>query len=91
MEPARIIDLSRHGTRLEVRSGLAPASVCRLSLPTAEGEISVRATVRRCRAAQPPDGAGLVFDAGLEFDSLQPHQVELIEDSIIDLVMTERS
>ena len=93
--PARVVDLSAAGIQVEVASPLRPAVECNISLPTADGDLKVRALVLRCRASimrQVGSGErGMVYRAGLAFLDLSPGQVEVLEDAIVEYSISEVS
>jgi hypothetical protein len=67
--PAKILDISPHGARVEVASALRPTAECDVAVPAGAGELRLRARVVRCRAlaGNPSETGGIVFRAGLEF------------------------
>lgn len=83
--PARIVDISPFGAQVEITSALRPAVECDVWLPTDEGQIKVRATVHRCRAAglrsDGGSGSEMVFRAGLEFKGLSAGERDLLARS----------
>lgn len=91
--PARILDLSRHGIQVEVPSALRPAVECDISVPTADGDLRLRAKVRRCRAASMASHEGdehhLVFRAGLEFVEVSPRAIRALEQTLTGLVKAQ--
>ncbi|MCG6964041.1 MAG: PilZ domain-containing protein [Acidobacteria bacterium] len=91
--PARILDLSRHGIQVEIPSALRPAVECDISVPTAEGDLRLRARVRRCRAASMSSREGderhLVFRAGLEFVEVSPRAIRALEQTLTGLVKAQ--
>lgn len=80
--PARILDISPHGAQIELASALRPAVECDLWLPTKDGQLRIKATVRRCRAAglrsDGHAGREMVFRAGLEFLGLSPGEQDAL-------------
>jgi hypothetical protein len=84
-EKARIVDISPHGIQVAVASPLIPADKCHISLPVEDGVLKVRALVHRCRCT----GGELPYRAGLEFLKLTRREVEMIEDKIVDICLTE--
>ncbi len=86
---ARIVDISPHGARVELRSPMIPSLECTISVPVEHGELGLQALVQRCRLQEPGDGGELLFHAALEFRNLSAQDVELLEDSIVDLCLTE--
>lgn len=74
--PVRVLDISEHGAQIEVERSLRPNVGCELRFPSPDGELVMRATVRRCRAwgfaLGEADQRVLVFRAGVEFDSPNP-------------------
>ncbi len=91
--PARILDLSRHGVQVEIPSSLRPAVECDISVPTAEGDLRLRAKVQRCRAASMTSREGderhLVFRAGLEFVDVSPRAIRALEETLSGLVKAD--
>jgi len=61
----RVLDLSEGGMRVQSTTGLAPGTDCTLTLETGGGQIRVRATVLRSRAAI-ADGR-MSYASGLRF------------------------
>jgi len=74
--PARVLDISAGGIQVEVGTSLRPEADCELRVQLAEGEIAVRARVRRCRAwgfgLDESDRRVLLYRAGLQFADLPP-------------------
>ncbi len=74
--PARVLDISSHGAQLEVANCLKPNVTCELRLLVGDGEVSVRALVRRCRAwgfgLDEKDQRVLLYRAGIEFAEIRP-------------------
>ena len=72
--PARVLDISAGGIHVEVGTSLRPEAECELRVQLAEGEIVVRARVRRCRAwgfgLDESDRRVLLYRAGLQFSDL---------------------
>ncbi len=76
----RLVDVSVSGCRCVGARPLRPGQVIRLFLPAGEGQLSVEARVRRCRAVTGRDGfPGIAYEAGLEFVNLNPATVAAIE------------
>lgn len=69
--PARVLDISPHGLQIEIAAHLRPESDCELRLNMDQGEVVLRAWVRRCRAwgfgLDDADRKVLLYRAGLEF------------------------
>jgi hypothetical protein len=91
--PARILDISPRGLLVEVRTPLRPSDLCDVTVPTVEGNLTLRAEVRRCRAKSvleenQPQPA-IVYRAGLEFHALTTDETELLEDSIVEVSLSE--
>ena len=65
----RVVDLSRHGMRVESTTGLPPNGVCEITVNAPSGEKKLEAEVRRCRAqmVQAKGGVSIVYHSGLEF------------------------
>jgi hypothetical protein len=75
--PARFLDLSARGTRLETKEWLAIGQRCTLRLGDPPFQLPAR--VVHCRLArldQTADGARAVYEAGLVFDVLSSQQVD---------------
>lgn len=70
--PVRVLDISERGAQLEVERSLRPNVACELRFPSPEGEVVLRAMVRRCRAwgfvVSDADQRVLVYRAGVEFE-----------------------
>ncbi len=70
--PVRVLDVSTRGVQLEVPHPLPVRSACELRFLLDQGEILVRATVKRCRVWGRGSGGeaprGLLYRAGLEFE-----------------------
>jgi hypothetical protein len=86
VQPSRIIDISLHGIQLETTRGLQRRMEYRLTVPTPEGPLQLRATVRHCcltalrreddapGAKNPTAEASPVYRAGLEFVDVTSEQ-----------------
>ena len=78
--PARVVDISARGLQIELATSLRPHAGCELRMQFDGGDISVRATVRRCRAwgfgLDEKDQRVLLYRAGLEFDEVSPAALE---------------
>jgi len=87
--PARILDLSRDGIQVEVPTALRPAVECDVSVPTAEGDLRLRARVQRCRAASMKSSDGedrrLMYRAGLQFVDVTEGHLALLAETLKDL------
>ncbi|MEW6336652.1 MAG: PilZ domain-containing protein [Acidobacteriota bacterium] len=74
--PARILDISSRGAQLEVANCLKPNVICELRLHLIDGEVTVRALVRRCRAwgfgLDEREQRVLLYRAGVEFSEMAP-------------------
>ena len=79
--PARIVDISPDGAKVEVQAPLRPAVDCDISLPTRRGEMRVRARVVRCRAGAPTSEGGIVYTAGLQFVHLSEEASSALEET----------
>jgi hypothetical protein len=84
--PARLVDISTQGAQVEVPSALRPAVECDVTVPTAAGDLRLRARVQRCRAAamkgpSSDNGVVLMYRAGLEFLELSEHDEKIIRSS----------
>lgn len=74
--PARIMDISSQGAQLEVSTMLRPTVSCDLRIQLDDGDLAVRAIVRRCKAwgfgLDEKDRRVLLYRAGLEFVDVAP-------------------
>ena len=72
--PARVLDISAGGIQVEVGTSLRPMADCELRVQLEDGEVAVRAQVRRCRAwgfgLDESDRRVLLYRAGLQFTDL---------------------
>ncbi len=72
--PARVLDISPGGVQVEVGTSLRPEADCELRVQLVDGEMLVRAKVRRCRAwgfgLDESDRRVLLYRAGLQFSDL---------------------
>ncbi len=77
--PARVLDISASGVQVEVGTSLRPEADCELRVQVPEGELTVRAKVRRCRAwgfgLDESDRRVLLYRAGLQFSDLPPESL----------------
>ncbi|MEW5765397.1 MAG: PilZ domain-containing protein [Acidobacteriota bacterium] len=68
---ARVVDISANGIQVELSHSMQPKTACDLRFPKGEGEVLLRAEVRRCRVwGMGDDEKGhrvLLYRAGLEF------------------------
>lgn len=68
---ARVVDISARGIQVELSHSLPPKTICDLRFTKGQGEILLRAEVRRCRVwGMGEDEKGnraLLYRAGLEF------------------------
>ncbi len=69
--PARVLDISAGGVLVEVATSMRPEADCELRVHVADGEVTVRAKVRRCKAwgfgLDESDRRVLLYRAGLQF------------------------
>jgi hypothetical protein len=67
-----VVDISEGGVLVETRLGLPPATICELKVNSSGSDLTVRATVRRCRAELTKTDAGcsVAYRSGLEFVEL---------------------
>ena len=79
--PAKVVDISPDGAKVEVQAPLRPAVDCDISLPTRRGEMRVRARVVRCRAGSPTSEGGIVYTAGLQFVHLSKEAETALEET----------
>jgi hypothetical protein len=77
----RVVDLSKHGMRVESVTGLPPNGVCEITVVAPSGEKKMRAHVRRCRAqmVQANGGVSIVYHAGLEFEESGEEGLDLAD------------
>lgn len=84
--PARVVDISARGAQLEVINCLRPNVICELRLQLPDGEVLVRANVRRCRAwgfgVDERDQRVLLYRAGVEFQDAAPEVVARIKRTL---------
>ncbi len=80
--PARIVDISPFGAQVEVSAALRPTVECDVWVPVDDGQLKVRAAVRRCRATgvrgDGREGAAMVYRAGLEFVGLSESDADVL-------------
>src|SRR5271157_1327273 len=84
--PARIVDISSRGVQLEIANSLRPQVPCDVRIQLADGEVMLRAVVRRCRAwafgLNDADQQILLYRAGLEFEEINPEALARLSSSI---------
>ena len=84
--PAQIIDISSRGVQLEVANSLNPQVPCDIRIQLEDGEVTVRALVRRCRAwafgLNEADQKVLLYRAGLEFEEIDPEALGRLSTDI---------
>jgi hypothetical protein len=84
--PARVVDISSRGVQLEITNSLRPQVPCDIRIQLGDGEITLRAMVRRCRAwafgLNDDDQRVLLYRAGLEFEELAPEALARLSASI---------
>ncbi len=85
--PARVLDVSSRGMQLELATALHPQVTCELKVLLDDGELSLRATVRRCRAwgyaLGENDQRVLLFRAGVEFPELSGELLERLRGQLV--------
>jgi hypothetical protein len=85
--PARILDISSQGAQIEVTSLLRPGVTCDLKILAKDGELSLRAMVRRCRAwgfgLDEKEQKVLLYRAGFEFEDPSPEDMARITSSFL--------
>ena len=83
---AQIVDISSRGVQLEVENWLRPQAPCDIRIQLDDGEVTVRAMVRRCRACayglNCADQQTLLYRAGLEFEEIDPEALGRLSKSI---------
>lgn len=81
---ARVLDISPFGAQVQLRAALRPGVECDVVVPVHDGELRLRAMVRRCRVAAVIDGelenggAPMAYRAGLEFVRCSQQEAERI-------------
>jgi hypothetical protein len=84
--PARVVDISSRGAQLELMNCLRPNVTCEVRLQLPDGEVLVRANVRRCRAwgfgLDERDQRVLLYRAGVEFLDVSPEIVARIKHAL---------
>jgi len=77
--PARVLDISASGIQVEVATSLRPEADCELRVQLSDGDLVVRARVKRCRAwgfgLDESDRRVLLYRAGLQFGDLPDEAV----------------
>jgi hypothetical protein len=85
--PAQIVDISSQGAQVEVSNSLRPRVPCDLRIQLDDGEVLLRATVRRCRAwgfgIDDLNRRVLLYRAGLEFDEVPPEVLARLSSSFL--------
>jgi hypothetical protein len=85
---ARVVDISERGAQLEVTSSLRPHTACDLRIRLGDGELVLRATVRRCRAwgfgLDDRDQKALFYRAGVEFDAMDAGTLARLKSEVLD-------
>jgi len=86
--PARVLDVSCKGMQLELARALQPHDTCELKVLFDDGELTLRATVRRCRAwgyaLGENDQRVLVYRAGVEFPELSEEMLERLRGQLVE-------
>ncbi|MFI5167186.1 MAG: PilZ domain-containing protein [Thermoanaerobaculales bacterium] len=84
--PARIVDISSRGVQLEVTNSLRPQVPCDIRIQLGDGEVTLRAMVRRCRAwafgLNDADQRVLLYRAGLEFGEIDPESLARLSKNV---------
>jgi len=85
--PARIVDISSQGAQLEVSAMLRPDVSCDVRISLEDGDVALRAIVRRCKAwgfgLDDKDRRVLLFRAGLEFQDVAPEVMARLTQSFL--------
>jgi hypothetical protein len=85
---ARVVDISERGAQIEVTSSLRPHTVCDLRIRLGDGELVLRAKVRRCRAwgfgLDDRDQKALFYRAGVEFEALSTEALVKLKSEVLD-------
>lgn len=86
--PARVLDVSSRGMQLELATALHPQVTCELKVLLDDGELNLRATVRRCRAwgyaLGENDQRVLLYRAGVEFPELSGELLERLRGQLVE-------
>ena len=77
--PARVVDITAKGARLEMEAALRPLAECRISLPLEDGIVRVKATIVHCKLVGM--NGGLTYRAGVEFQDVDRKLADAIERS----------
>jgi len=73
--PARLVDVTPDGARLELSSALNPRGECQISLPLPAGLLRIKTRVVHCKLvgfARPGSAGELVYRAGVRFLDVDP-------------------
>jgi len=85
---ARVVDISVRGAQIEVTSSLRPHTACDLRIRLGDGELVIRATVRRCRAwgfgLDDRDQKALFYRAGVEFGAMDADTLAKLKSEVLD-------
>jgi hypothetical protein len=85
--PARVLDVSMMGMQIELETALRPNVTCELRIILEDGDLNLRATVRRCRAwgfgLGDKDQRVLVYRAGIEFAEISPECLERLRSQLL--------
>ncbi len=82
--PARLIDVTPDGARLELASALNPRGECHIALPLPAGLLRVKTRVVHCKLvgfARPGNRGELVYRAGVQFLDVDPKLAVSIADA----------
>jgi len=83
---AQIVDISSRGVQLEVENWLRPQAPCDIRIQLDDGEVTLRAMVRRCRVCayglNCADQQVLLYRAGLEFEEVAPEALARLSKCI---------
>jgi len=85
--PARVLDISAQGMQIELDTSLCPNVTCELRIILDDGDVNLRATVRRCRAwgfgLGDKDQRVLVYRAGIEFGEIPPECLDRLRSQLL--------
>jgi hypothetical protein len=82
--PARLIDVTPDGARLELASALNPRGECQIALPLPAGLLRIKTRVVHCKLvgfARPGISGELVYRAGVQFVDVDPKLAVSIADA----------
>jgi hypothetical protein len=85
--PARVLDVSLTGMQIELETPLRPQVTCDVRVMLEEGEVTLRGSVTRCRAAgfalDEQDRRILLYRAGIEFNDVSETCLERLRSQLL--------